>query len=186
MSLEVASVGPGSPGADAVLRIVDVSFPERERYSDQFLFRKLSDPGARLLSFSDGGEVVGMSYVVERGDELFILYLAVDPSARSRGYGGEMLGILDSMYPGHRQYLCIEPLVPCDDYADRLRRFRFYTRNGFKDTGLDLTSDAGDFHLLSKGGLDLDAYTELRWSFFERDTPYRRRGHAHPGSDRTV
>lgn len=49
MSLEVASVGPGSPGADAVLRIVDASFPERERYSDQFLFRKLSDPGARLL-----------------------------------------------------------------------------------------------------------------------------------------
>lgn len=175
MTLEVSDLRPGSPGMDAALGIIEASFPERERYPVPFLLRKLADPGTHLLSFSDGVGMVGISYVVERGDELFVLYLAVDPSRRSMGHGAAMLSTLDSIFPRHRQYLCIEPLDPCDDYDDRLRRFRFYARNGFEDTGLDLTSDAGDFHLLSKGGVDLDEYTELRREFFERDTPYRRR-----------
>ena len=56
MSLEVASVGPGSPGADAVLRIVDASFPERERYSGKPLGPEvLAVDSQRLL---DHGELI--------------------------------------------------------------------------------------------------------------------------------
>lgn len=67
---------------------------------------------------------------------VFIIFLAVDESLRSKGYGSAILTQIKNRYPDKTIIVTIEP---CDENAPdieiRKRRKAFYKRNGYGETG---------------------------------------------------
>ena len=67
---------------------------------------------------------------------IFIMFLAVDESLRTKGYGSAILKEIKNRYPDKKIMVSIEP---CDDSAPdievRKRRKAFYRKNGYGETG---------------------------------------------------
>ena len=67
---------------------------------------------------------------------IFIMFLAVDGSLRTKGYGSAILKEIKNRYPDKKIMVSIEP---CDDSAPdievRKRRKAFYRKNGYGETG---------------------------------------------------
>ena len=103
-----------------------------------------------FLSYHDDGDLVGMSYSIRHRDHVFVLYVAVRSDMQSRGYGSAMVSHIRSVYRGLPLTLNVEPMGP--DYDDndlRKRRFAFYQRNGFRDTGYRLVDGDVVYTILS-------------------------------------
>ena len=67
---------------------------------------------------------------------IFIMFLAVDESLRTKGYGSAILKEIKNRYPDKKIMVSIEL---CDDSAPdievRKRRKAFYRKNGYGETG---------------------------------------------------
>ena len=67
---------------------------------------------------------------------IFIMFLAVDESLRTKGYGSAILKEIKNRYPDKKIMVSIEP---SDDSAPdievRKRRKAFYRKNGYGETG---------------------------------------------------
>ena len=67
---------------------------------------------------------------------IFIMFLAVDESLCTKGYGSAILKEIKNRYPDKKIMVSIEP---CDDSAPdievRKRRKAFYRKNGYGETG---------------------------------------------------
>ena len=67
---------------------------------------------------------------------IFIMFLAVDESLRTKGYGSAILKEIKNRYPDKKIMVSIEP---CNDSAPdievRKRRKAFYRKNGYGETG---------------------------------------------------
>lgn len=67
---------------------------------------------------------------------IFIMFLAVDESLRTKGYGSAILKEIKNRYPDKKIMVSIEP---CNDSAPdievRKRRKAFYRKNGYSETG---------------------------------------------------
>ena len=76
---------------------------------------------------------------------------------------------LKEQYPGKAIVLNIELLDPdAENYDDRVRRLRFYEKNGFHDTGYNIDEVGGTFRILSTAKeFDPDAYLAVfKWLSF--------------------
>ena len=115
----------------------------------------------RFLSYYKDGSLAGLSFTVEGRDMVFVLYLAVSESIRSKGIGSEILSYLKNLY-GKPLSLNVEPKDENADNADeRRRRFAFYERNGFSDTGYLLQDTQMTYTILSTANEFLpDVYYE--------------------------
>ena len=67
---------------------------------------------------------------------IFIMFLAVDESLCTKGYGSAILKEIKNRYPDKKIMVSIEP---CNDSAPdievRKRRKAFYRKNGYSETG---------------------------------------------------
>ena len=88
-----------------------------------------------FLAFYDGDTLCGFVYLAHNRKLVFIMFLAVDKTLRSKGYGSTILHEIRSRYPDKKIIVSIEP---CDagapDLALRARRKAFYSRNGYQET----------------------------------------------------
>lgn len=77
----------------------------------------------------------------------FVLYLAVNNQVQSKGYGSAILETLKEKFSGTNITLNIERLDPsADNYEQRVKRLKFYKKNGFYDTDYTIT-DRGETFL---------------------------------------
>ena len=88
-----------------------------------------------FLAFYDGDTLCGFVYLAHNRKLVFIMFLAVDKTLRSKGYGSAILHEIQSRYSDKKMIVSIEP---CDagapDLALRARRKAFYSRNGYQET----------------------------------------------------
>lgn len=86
--------------------------------------------------FYDGDTLCGLAYLAHNSKIVFVMFLAVDRTLRSKGYGSAILRKIQNEYPDKKIIISIEP---CDQNAPdielRTRRKDFYMRNGYKETG---------------------------------------------------
>ncbi len=144
--------------AGSVKSLYHDAFPKEERYP--YLLLKLLSL-RRCISFLEYGDVdekpISFSYTVEGEEMVFILYLAVEENSRSKGYGSEILSLLKNRYVGKSLTLNIEPLdSAAANFSERQKRFAFYERNGFSDTGYNLRDSTMTYMILSTAE-DFDA-----------------------------
>jgi len=91
----------------------------------------------QFSAFYDNGLFIGILFTIETEDLLFIFYLAVNDSIHSKGYGSKLLQIVFERYKSKPITLFIETLDPlAANYHQRVKRFAFYERNGFVNTGI--------------------------------------------------
>lgn len=81
---------------------------------------------------------------------VFILYLAVNDKIRSKGYGSAILQCIKQRFSNKAIALNIEPLdSKSDNYAQRIKRFEFYLKNGFVDTHYQINDNSDNYQILA-------------------------------------
>lgn len=129
------------------------SFPEEERIPFDVLVSMTSDPDCRFLWLDEDGEFRGIAYVVSSAELVFLLYLAVSPGCRNGGLGSDVLWLIKCGCGGRRLFLNVEPTdEEAENIGQRLRRIRFYDRNGFTPQCTYRTPDGVRYMLMSWGG----------------------------------
>jgi len=134
-------------------RIYLEAFPRAERKPFRMMKKKARQGAMELLSILDGGRMVGLAVTVRYQDVVLLDYFAISSSCRGWGYGSEALELLKKRYEGQRLILEIELT---DGYAvnqkDRIRRKKFYLKNGMKETGLCVRVFQVPMEVLTVGG----------------------------------
>jgi len=132
------------------------AFPKDEQFPFFLLELSTLDKNTRLLAFYEDEEFLGLCHFTSCQTTLFVIFLAVDESARGKGVGSKILQFLKGEYPDKTLCLGIEPLdETAENYAQRVSRLHFYERNGFLKTDLLLTDPTGQYTILSTAK-DLD------------------------------
>ena len=116
----------------------------------------------------------GFSNSISHGDITNIVYFAVVPELRSRGYGSKILQAIRRQHPDTRIVIDIEVEEDSKDAEDlerRNRRREFYQRNGFDASPVDYVWQGEHYRLLSAGGTVTE--TEFRdfWKEILKDIP---------------
>ena len=140
----------------AELRILETineeAIPEEERCALSDMFAT----GAKVRCIDVDREPAGFMAVRYYGDLVYLAYFAVRRDLRSKGIGGMAVRELIRQNPGRQivaEYEAPDPQSA--DYAMRLRRKRFYFRNGFRETGWYTSYDNTEFEI-GCAGKDFD------------------------------
>ncbi len=127
------------------------AFPEYERIPMENLHRFAGTDLAEYYAIEDDG-FRGLAYTVTHGDVFFLLYLAVSPSSRGKGYGSRTLDIIKGMAGGRKLFLNMEPVDPgAENLKQREARREFYLRNGFREEREYVTSEGISYTVMTWG-----------------------------------
>lgn len=149
-----------SPDIQVLEEINEEAIPECERNS----FKDLMDTGATIFGIYEDGPV-GFMVVREYKSILYLAYLAVNSTLRSKGIGGNALDRLVSNNADHMivvEYEAPDPSSPENEL--NIRRKGFYKRNGFFETGYFTFYDDTEFEI-GCAGMEFDV--ELFGEFTE-------------------
>lgn len=112
-----------------------------------------------FLAFYDGDTLCGFVYLASLCRLSFIMFFAVGQGLRCKGYGSRILEQVRRLHPKNRIVVSIEPCGgEGGDSGERLRRKRFYLRNGFKETGYFLKLGKVQEILVQNGAFDKRAF----------------------------
>ena len=126
---------------DDVIELYEASFNEIEKVPIPNMERAMLR-GAVLDVFRDKGELIGFTYSFIDGDRMFFIYFATAPEVRGKGYGRRILRFVRERYADKRMFLITEPKDrDAPDFEMRVRRQKYYIRNGCEETGVKILSD---------------------------------------------
>lgn len=124
------------------------AFPKAERIPWWILWLSSRRKDIDVWAYLDGEIFAGLTVTVATDEMYFLYYLATEETLRSKGYGSAILSAIKEEYD--QVVLNMEPLDPAaDNILQRKRRFAFYKRNGFCDTGYHVWEVGGKFRILS-------------------------------------
>ena len=160
-----------------IKELYDSSFPDDERIPWQRIVSQL-DESRQMHVYYDDQRFVGLSYVFIHKNVVYLSYLAVSENLRDRGYGSEILRLIQKEFRDYKIVIDIEIVDPdADNYEERRKRKDFYLRNGFVSTGTGYYIYHVDYELLSCNGIvSADEYRELvleHWGPFAKTAVFR-------------
>ncbi|KRG10810.1 GNAT family N-acetyltransferase [Staphylococcus sp. NAM3COL9] len=144
------------------------SFPKDERLSIDLLLYKADLGFGKLLAVYDNNSFVGFTYLVTYENLTYILYLAVDESHQSKGYGGRILSLIKDEYCQNQLVLNIETLdESAPNFPQRLKRKNFYNRNGYNSAKLIYKNRFGVYEVMvnGEGNVNKDTFKDLMKNF---------------------
>lgn len=112
--------------------IRDEAFPENERSKERDISEYIGNPKLTTFAVEDDGCLIGFTVLINIDEEyVYLLYLAIGQQFRSKHYGSIVLQKLtNEELKGKVLFGCIEALLPdAENYAQRVKRAEFYTRN---------------------------------------------------------
>lgn len=131
-----------------VKKLYTRAFPACERLPWWLLRLNARRQGIDLTAYMDGDQLRGFTCSAMVEDCYFLLFFAVAEECRGQGWGSRILADICSRHD--RVDLNVELLdQKADNYEQRLRRFAFYRKNGFHDTGYHVWEVGGKFRVLS-------------------------------------
>jgi len=139
------------------------AFPRSERAPFAFLFHIAKKDTVMFNAYYDKDVFVGFTYAITIDDMAYLLYLAIKPEIRSKGYGAQILNYLQEQYPNNRIVLNIETEDEnADNNADRIRRKNFYLKNGYSLTSIYFKMNGNIYDVLvSNGTCSIDDFRHL-------------------------
>lgn len=141
------------------------SFPKSER--KPFALMKIWEKAGKmeLLEICDGEDFCGLLITVLYNDLVLVDYLAIKPKIQGMGIGTSTIENIRKRYKGKRVFLEIETtLKSCDDLENRLRRKRFYQKNGLTECGFSVYLFGIEMEVLS---FDLPVSYEEYFSLYK-------------------
>lgn len=130
--------------------VYDVAFPPHEKIPFDHM-KKMARRAAdvHMAVIQDEEQSVGISlYVTLPNDQVFVLFLAIDPARQGQGLGSNVLEMLKAEYPGGVMLECEQLGLKSENELQRERRYAFYQRNGLMDSEYITDNPAGTFHLM--------------------------------------
>lgn len=114
------------------------AFPKEERFPFFPLVVSTIRPMTSFYAYYDQGQFVGLAQCFECADLVFVMFLAIDKSMRSHGYGRAILEEIKEIAHERPVVLTIEPVEErFSNYWQRVKRLAFYQKNGFHETTYD-------------------------------------------------
>ena len=107
-------------------------FPKNERFPFWILKRCSKKNNIFFYAVSDNDELIGMVYIINCSEFIYLMYLAVDENKRGNGYGTEILKDLKKKY--ETIILSIEGQDKEEQNEKKKKRKEFYLKNGFYET----------------------------------------------------
>ena len=170
--LQFFEVTKKSPWLPQVKALYESAFPANERISIKHL---LDDKIKReFWAFFDGDLFCGFSNSITHGSITNIIYFAVMPELRSRGYGSQILQVIREQHPDTRIVVDIEVEEDSKDAEElerRNRRREFYQRNGFDSSPVDYIWQGEHYRLLTAGGTVTEKEFRNFWKEILKDIP---------------
>ena len=118
-----------------VTKLYNEAFLKDERIPIWLLKILVRKNKAKFYGIYDNEKFVGLVYNIFYKDIVFVFYLAIDKGTREQGYGTKVLDSIKQKYKNSRIILCIEPVDEnSDNYEQRVKRKKFYLKNGFEDS----------------------------------------------------
>lgn len=134
-------------------RIYLEAFPISERKPFGMMKRKARQGRMEMLALLDGGKLAGMAVTVLHRDMILLDYFAISRELRGKRLGSEAIGLLKERYRGKKLILEIElAKEQAPGAEERIRRKRFYLKNGIEETGIRIRLFGVPMELLSFGG----------------------------------
>lgn len=139
------------------------AFPKEER-EDVDLFVEYTEDGySDFWAIYDDETFVGFVLLARKPPIAYIGFFAIDSKIRSKGYGSRSLDLLKTLYPDYQLVLDIERIDELhDNTLQRKSRKEFYLRNGFQESGYNLTYNGLVFEILFFGDtFDKETYLAM-------------------------
>jgi GNAT superfamily N-acetyltransferase len=153
MNINLRSLSNTDKNYLEVIDLYKIAFPEARNIPTWFLRYKLrkGKEGFSVIYMHDTW--VGLIYITEYKDLIFVQYLAIAESYRSAGYGSLVMDYLKHAHTGKRIVLNIEELDPqTKNYKQRVKRKAFYEKNGFISSGYIVKEPGEQLEMLIFGG----------------------------------
>ena len=170
--LQFFDVTKDAPWFPQVKALYESAFPANERIPIKHL---LDDKIKReFWAFFDEETFCGFSSSISHGDITNIVYFAVVPELRCRGYGSKILQAIRRQHPDTRIVVDIEveeDSKDADELERRNRRRDFYQRNGFDASPVEYHWQGEHYRLLSAGGTVTEKEFRDFWKEILKDLP---------------
>ena len=118
------------------------AFPKEERFPFWIIKHSIKKGKSTLNAIVDIDIFIGMTYIVNCDDSLYLMYFAIKDKYRNKNYGMQVLKDLIAKY--ETVFLSIEK--PINDFSKR--RKNFYLRNGFFETNKYCREAGVDYEIL--------------------------------------
>ena len=178
--LQFFDVTKKSPWLPQVKTLYESAFPENERIPiKQLLDNKIKREFWAFFDKEEGAssaapKFCGFSNSISLGDITNIVYFAVVPELRSRGYGSQILQAIREKHPNSRIVVDIEVEEDSKDAEELERRNRrrdFYLRNGFGSSPVDYVWQGEHYRLLTAGGTVTEKEFRDFWKEILKNVP---------------
>lgn len=127
-------------------------FPKNEQKPLSYILKAMAAGNYECFGLMQERELLGYAFFVRQGETFLLDYFATVAGKRNQGLGAVFLGLL-------RQQLCNADCVLAEvedpSFANsreekelQTRRYRFYLRNGFADTGVRASAFGVPFILI--------------------------------------
>lgn len=144
--------------------ITKQSFPPEEYVPcEKIIEMSESDNSINYLALYDDEKLVG--YIVVKLYNMFsyLLFLAINPNCRSNGYGSKAIDFIKNKFKDYKQVVDFEMVE--DDASNneqRIKRRKFYLKNGYKPTGEFVRYKNIPFEIFSMDDdFDIELYKEM-------------------------
>lgn len=167
MTLRSESIIKNPKEIEKIKELYHEAFPKSERMPMRFLLRKAKKDFVDFLAIYDDEVFIGFTYIITEGSLIYVLYLAIDESVRSKGYGSRVLAQIKEMYSNNRIILIIEVTdETAANYEQRVTRKNFYIRNGYQSSGLIYQDRWGLYEVMLNGDtVESEAFYHLLKKF---------------------
>ncbi|MEG0854071.1 MAG: GNAT family N-acetyltransferase [Angelakisella sp.] len=136
MELRMEPVTRKSKEIRKIKAIYTSSFLKEDRMPFWLMLIMAKTSNTEFISFHDGDILCGFVYMATIKNLTFVMFFAVDESVRSKGYGSRILEETQLAHPHNKIIVSIERCTQdAKDIEQKLRRKRFYTNNGYTETG---------------------------------------------------
>lgn len=178
--LQFFDVTRDAPWFPQVKALYESAFPANERIPIKHLLDdKIKREFWAFFYKDDGGDTAtprfcGFSNSITHGSITNIVYFAVVPELRSRGYGSKILQAIRRQHPDTRIVVDIEVEEDSKDAEElerRNRRREFYQRNGFGAAPVEYHWQGEHYRLLSAGGPVTEKEFRDFWKEILKDIP---------------
>lgn len=134
MTLEVRNIYPLTPTFKKVASLYEAAFPVEERLPLWQLSWNSLKTGQFFLAYFDQEVFIGFTYAICTDNLVYLLFLAVEESKQSQGYGSQILAQVRKKAGERPCVLTIEPMDEEDasNRTQRLKRLAFYENNGYQ------------------------------------------------------
>ncbi len=153
MNVSLNRLNADSPDREYFEQINAEAFPASERMAFDEIFAFASDTNTDVLGIYDGKRPIGFIVLLKNKECGYIYFLAIDSRLREKGYGSAAIQKMREDYPELQLVLDFEVIDEnAENNTQRLRRKKFYLRNGFHETGNYTMLREDHFEVVCSGG----------------------------------